>query len=893
MNKTPIFWRGLFALSVVVVFVYSMFPLTETDYYESLKQLVSNPDDSRITALIEGAKQKQKDDPFTYSSPSKALEAVANEAEQPVNLLEFLPKQVKDRQSLKNNGDVLNLARKNAAGAISLGIDLNGGAEFLLELKPSKNKDTSANFEKYRDNAIETLRKRLEKQGFYECDISPAGGNLISVRVPVVTEDSKASIEKLILRSAILEFRLVYPDQGQKLSDIREAYITAKDSMGGNLSLEDFYNRIYLPQHGDLAGYELLKSESIDQNGARSFEYELVAKKVEMYGDQIKDAGVGTRPLSHQLEIQLSFTNEGAQQFGQVTEANVGRRLAIVLDGQLYSAPNLNEPIWGGNASISGNFSQDEAKEVADALVSGSLPFEIEIQSRSDIDPTVGAETIRKSIWSGIIGTILVMIFMIIYYRVAGVVANISLLVNAVVMVGAIAALNVTLTLPGIAGIILTLGMAVDANVLIYERIREEINNGKSVANAVQIGFDRAFSAIFDSNLTTLFVALILFWQGSGTIKGFAITLAIGIFTTLFTAVFLTRILFDVILRIAGNRIKNLSMLAFLRDPRIDFIRIGRTMVIISIVAVVGSLGLMAYKGKDMLGIDFTGGTQLLVDYKPKTESAGNITPAEIEQYLRGKGYDAKASYKITTDREDNGVKLLEVIVRPQNDSSAKDEVSDEVANNIVAEMDTNFPDVEFTPHSKSTLGALIGEAFTWSAVKALVLAMIGMIIYMIIRFQFSYSIAANIALIHDAVVSMGIYVACGGQLTLQVVAGLLTLIGYSVNDTIVIFDRQRENLTLMGGKSYFDVVNTSVNQTLGRTILTSVSVALILIAQLLFGGEGIRDFVAVMLIGCLVGCYSSTFISPYITAHWHKRERDISEGYGNNNTAALPEEKA
>ncbi len=878
MNKNPILLRSLFAVFAVAVFVWSMFPLTEADFYDTFLELTQNPDDPQVVKLVENAKQKQAQDKYRYPYPSKAIEAAANEIVvdgAPMNLVRYIKPAIVKQQKLRTNSDAISLVRKNAAGAIRLGIDLNGGAEFMLKLNADEK--VQDNFEKFRDNAIETLRKRLESQNYYECDLSPAGGDLVSVRVPVVSEDEKSNLEKLILRSAKLEFRLTHPKSQEEAEAVRMAYEQWNGSKQ-TVSIEEFFRTVYLLQRPELANYDLLAEEDIDSNGSRRVTYELISRSVEMEGNEIKNADVRMSDYG-QREIVLEFTGEGAKQFGKVTTEHVGKRLAIVLDGQLYSAPNLREPILGGTAQITGTFSEDDAKSVANALVSGSLPFEITIVSRSDIEASVGSETIRKSIWSGIIGTILVMIFMLIYYRVAGLVANISLVVNALVMLGAVAAFDVTLTLPGIAGIVLTIGMAVDANVLIYERIREEIKQGKSISNAVSIGFNRAFSAIFDSNLTTLFTGLILFWQGSGAIKGFAITLAIGIFSTMFTAVFLTRILFDLILRIAGNRLKTLSMLEFCSDPKIDFVKLRKVGFGISIVAVISSLVLIGVKGKDMLGIDFTGGSQILVQYVPKSADTKQISSNEIEKYLNSLGYDAKASYKTTTDISKEDAKLLEIIVRSQGES-----VSDELGNTIIEKMDKAYPEVIFTKQSQSTLGALIGEAFTKSAIWAMIWAMIGMIVYLIIRFQFSYSIAANIALVHDVIVAMGIYLAFGGQLTLQVVASLLTLIGYSVNDTIVIFDRQRENLTLMQGKSYVQVVNTSLNQTLGRTILTSVSVVLILLAQLVLGGEGIRDFIAIMLIGCLVGCYSSIFISPMITAYWHRKERNISD------SAVLPQ---
>ncbi len=608
MNKNPILLRSLFAVFAVAVFVWSMFPLTEADFYDTFLELTQNPDDPQVVKLVENAKQKQAQDKYRYPYPSKAIEAAANEIVvdgAPMNLVRYIKPAIVKQQKLRTNSDAISLVRKNAAGAIRLGIDLNGGAEFMLKLNADEK--VQDNFEKFRDNAIETLRKRLESQNYYECDLSPAGGDLVSVRVPVVSEDEKSNLEKLILRSAKLEFRLTHPKSQEEAEAVRMAYEQWNGSKQ-TVSIEEFFRTVYLLQRPELANYDLLAEEDIDSNGSRRVTYELISRSVEMEGNEIKNADVRMSDYG-QREIVLEFTGEGAKQFGKVTTEHVGKRLAIVLDGQLYSAPNLREPILGGTAQITGTFSEDDAKSVANALVSGSLPFEITIVSRSDIEASVGSETIRKSIWSGIIGTILVMIFMLIYYRVAGLVANISLVVNALVMLGAVAAFDVTLTLPGIAGIVLTIGMAVDANVLIYERIREEIKQGKSISNAVSIGFNRAFSAIFDSNLTTLFTGLILFWQGSGAIKGFAITLAIGIFSTMFTAVFLTRILFDLILRIAGNRLKTLSMLEFCSDPKIDFVKLRKVGFGISIVAVISSLVLIGVKGKDMLGIDFTGGS--------------------------------------------------------------------------------------------------------------------------------------------------------------------------------------------------------------------------------------------------------------------------------------------
>ena len=868
MNKKPVLLRSLFALIVVGVFIASMFPFHEKDFYDTLKSLLADPSDPVVTEVIANAKAKQAADKVKYAYASQAVEAAcqeikvpgANGVKQSVDLIKYVKPVILKSQKLQNNGDLISLVRRNAAGSIHLGIDLNGGAEFLLKLEADES--VKDNFDKFRDNAVETIRRRLEGQNIFESEISPAGQDLISVRVPVTNKDQKAIIEKLILRSAKLEFRLVHPDNDREVAKF-EQYL----AQGGN---PDSYP-------DTPAECEFLVQEDRDSEGNLSYRWTLVENEVQMEGDQVEDADVRLNEFGLR-EISLKFKPDGAAQFGKVTTKWVHHRLAIVLDGKLYSAPNLKEPILGGQASISGNFSQDEAKSVADALVSGSLPFKITIASRSDIDATVGAQTVRQSLYSGIIGTILVMIFMIVYYRLSGFIANISLIFNALILLGAVAAFNVTLTLPGIAGIILTIGMAVDANVLIYERIREEQNSGKSLRNAVDIGFNRAFSAIFDSNLTTLFIGLILYWQGTGAIKGFAMTLAIGIFTTMFTAVFLTRLLFDLMLRIPFLKFERLKMMMFLPNPQFKFVEMKKFIIPLSGFMVIGSLLLFAIRGSDMLGIDFTGGTQLLVSYELKDKSKTPTPVSEIDAYLKSKGYDSKATYKTVTDEEfKEGKNMLEIVIRT---SGKHEKVTSEISDQLIRDLDSAYPDVKLEKLSENTLGALIGSAFLISSVTALILSMIGMIIYMVIRFQFSYSIAANIALVHDVIVSMGIYALFGGQLTLQVMASLLTLIGYSVNDTIVTFDRQRENLNLLqdGQHTYIGIVNLSINQTLARTILTSLSVLLILLCQLIFGGDGIRDFISVMFIGCIVGCYSSIFISPMITAYWHKPAANVRE---------------
>ncbi len=844
MNKKPIILRSAFALLVLGVFVFSMYPLQERNFYDTFKEICADPDNQEVVELIALAKEKKQKDPSMYDSV--ALESAA--LDKGVSLDKYVKPILIKSQKISNSRDVLSLIRKNSAGSIRRGIDLNGGAEFLLELIPDPaDKDKiNKDFNKYRDLAIETLRKRLTQKNIFEADISPAGGRYISMRVPIVTREEKGVIEKLIKMSAKLQFKLVHP------SNQAEAAKYMEDPKG------------YQPPEG----YEV-KVSSETRNGKTSRMVYIVERAAQMDGKEINDA-YPTMDQYGQREIILSFKPAGAARFGEITSNNVGRELAIILDGTLYSAPRINQAITGGNAQITGNFSREDAENISNALVSGSVPFSMTIQAQSDIDPTIGAETVRDGLYSGIAGMILVMVFMLVYYLRSGVIANISLFINAVLILGALAAFDVTLTLPGIAGIILTIGMAVDANVLIYERIREEVQSGKTILNSIDLGFDRAYSAIFDSNITTLFVAVILLWQGTGAIKGFAITLAIGVFTTLFTAVFLTRLLFDLMTRFTS--FKKMRMLSLGKTPNVDFLGLKNYALAFSFIMIIATFVVIGVRGKDCLGIDFTGGTQITYDFV-------QAIPAEqISAFLDTKGFENKVTYK--TGSAVDAKKQLEIVIREKSGRNKEQtaEAGTNLMENISRELNSQFPDARFKGESQSTLGALIGETFMKSALVSIVLSFAVMILYMTFRFQFSYSIAGNVVLLHDVIIGVGLYLMCGGQITMNVVAAALTIVGISINDTIVTFDRVRENLRLVRDKSYKDIINLSVNQTLARTILTASTILMVLFMQLIFGGAGIRDFVAVMLFGQVIGTYSSIFITNLIISYWHKPVRSVKE---------------
>ncbi len=851
MNKRPVILRIFIALVVIAIFAVSIPPLTPLDFYQTFKSLVKNPNDPVVNKVITNAEELETNQQLLSSVA--LLEAANNDG---VALKDYL----KDPRDINDNRDVISKVRKNAASSIRLGIDLNGGVEFIIKLIIDKDedgkvrKDADGNvitydseiFQRWRDLTIESLRKRLETQNIFESEISPIGQNMISLKAPIVSKDEKDQLRKIIQMSAKLRFRLVSEKNGELLSRYK--------SNPKNFTIP----------------YDVEKMTTVDVSKGKKpvVNTFFVERHPLMTGKNIISAYPYRNDLTNQLEISLSFNAAGAQRFGEITKAYVNRQLGIVLDGQLYCAPTINTPIPDGRAVITGRFSNDEAKNISDALTSGSLPVGVKIEAIFDTDPTLGKANVVNGINAGLIALGLVMLFMMAYYLRAGVVAVVALGVNIVLVLGALAAFNATLTLPGIAGIVLTIGMAVDANVLIFERIREELEKGKSLINSIDIGYSKAFITIVDANLTTFFTAIILYRFGSGAIKGFAVTLSIGILTSMFTALFLTRLIFDLMHRWLPAQ--KMHMLHFLDHPKIDFLGKRKITAIISISLIVLSFAAVIYRGPtNILGVDFTGGTVVILDYSKR------VPQEDVSKVLSDAGYNGRVTYKTSAlSKEDT--KKMEILLR---ESKTNKEGNKAVGTDIVKLLNSKYTDAKYKVSMETALGGLIGWEFSKSALIAMGLALLGIVIYISFRFEFAYAIASIIALMHDVIIATGILLLFDAEISLPVIAALLTIIGYSLNDTIVVFDRIREDLGLVKGKTYRQIINMSINQTLSRTILTSLTTLIVLLVLFFFGGIAVNDFVFVMLIGVIVGTYSSIFVASPIVAVWHKRVgREISD---------------
>ena len=571
-------------------------------------------------------------------------------------------------------------------------------------------------------------------------------------------------------------------------------------------------------------------------------------KEAVLTGDTLINAQVSfDQSRFNEPYVAIEFNAKGAGIFSEVTGANVGKRLAIVLDGKVHSAPRINERIPSGRASITGRFSVEEAGDLAIVLRAGTLPAPIYIEEERTIGPLLGRDSINSGIRASIIGVILVFVFMIFYYLFAGLIASFAMMLNFIIILGTLGWVHTTLTLPGIAGMILTVGMAVDANVLIYERMREEMATGKHMRSVISFGYDKAFSAILDSNITTLIAAALLFQFGTGPIKGFGVTLTIGLLASMFTGIFVTRIIFEIIS--SNKNFTKLQMLQLFPKTKIDFI--GKRWIAygLSIIILVIGLGAYVARGEKMYGIDFTGG--------------------QIQEYAFSKPVSAEEVRKAI---DSVGIKDA-AIQQFSNKNQVLIKTAQDEADKIQEAFSASFKDSPSEVMRIEKVGPSVGKHLKKNAVLALIWSLTGILIYVGIRFRnIVYASAGVIALFHDVFVGMGALALAGGEMDLNIIAALLTIAGYSINDTIVIYDRIRENLKLYRKASMTEIVNMSVNQTLGRTVITSVVTLLAVTSIFLFGGEVLKPFSFVLLAGMISGVYSTVYIASPLIISWQAR---------------------
>lgn len=866
----------------------------------------------------------------------------------------------------------------NIKGGIRKGLDISGGTSFTLEIDQSKI-DIKAIEERIRQNmpgittnqleaevaneiqalpqrALEIIRNRVDGLGIAEPVIFLQKGKSstkIIVQLPGIDDKKRQEAEDVLKSAAYLELRLVHEKNEQLLEKLfadscppppgylkvtatedRKFYvINLKDVPAGDRNAEFLakQKRFKAPPDADF----LLEKE--EKNGREEYVPCFVEKKVQLVGSGIRLARRERDPTFGQYGVSFQLAGEAKKKFATVTKKYArkgdvpGRRLAIVLDGTLVSAPEIRTPIPDGRGEITGRFSFEEASKLATVLQTGALDAPIMIGEKRVVDPTLGADSVSNGVLAGILGCVAIVVLMAGYYLFPGLLADMALILNVVLLpigmilvagflgvltpearAGAAIALPV-LTLPGIAGIALTIGMAVDANVLIFERMREELRTGKGFAAVVQAGFDKAFSAIFDSNITTIITAVILFVFGSGPVRGYAVTLTGGLIVSLYTSVFVTRMCFNLI----GTRTEKLSffrMLNAIKPTAIDFIRWWKPAVAMSVLIIAGSFALMAYNyRKDeskVLGVDFTGGSSVTMSFSKgkepdveavrKTLSAAGVPDAAI-QYQKSANASSPELLQIRVGKLGGGAPSPQAATNHPGSavSSAQLQQTNEVAqsatniapaaatqvagaappsieqdNVVVQALLRRFPDAGFKLLQQDYVGAQVSKDLGRNARTAMILALIGMVVYIALRFKFGFALGAVVATFHDGLVTLGLMHVFGFQITMTVLAAVLTIIGYSVNDTIVIFDRIREDLRLYRNKTFLEICNQAINETLSRTLLTNSLTFVSILFLLFLGGESLRDFSVAMFIGMISGTYSTVYIATPVVLLWYRRKR-------------------
>ena len=811
-----------------------------------------------------------------------------------------------------------------AQGKLRLGLDLKGGTSFTLGVDKEKLAEMliaedpaitntpglveTRIADRLKDadgRIIEVIRRRVDGMGVNEPVIQGGKDHRLTVQLPGIEQEKRLAARQSIQSAAFLEFRLVHP-QNDKLVD---SLLSTSACPEGYVKSEDGSGYRKAPNYAEVSsipGYQARFNSFHVPDTRYAFMLSIegrpyfVSRKAELTGESLTSASVDRDNMTGELSIDFRLNSKGSTTFRTLTRnykpngirnSNpVGRQLAIVLDGQLYSAPVINSEIPNGRGEITGRFSPVQAQQLANVLNAGALPAPLKILAETTVAPTVGQDAINKGLWAAGLGFALVALFMVVYYWYCGVVADVALALDFLLLPAAlVVAANVlgvfaadasmggggtvvlpVLTLPGIAGLVLTLGMAVDANVLIYERIREEFKANVTAGTAIKNGYGRAFTAIFDSNLTTIITGAILFTFGSGPVRGFAITLTAGVVISMFTALVVTRLMFDHTVNPDG--VKPFRMLQAFKQPSFDFVGIGKYTLTASAAIIVLSLGLFAFrlarKPASVLAVDLTGGTAITYGFKADAKPAEGDIRKALEQFDNGvvvqfqNSIDGKSdTVLVKTSYTDENVTAEAV---PNKDVPAK----------VHALLDAALPGAQFEQVGVDVVGSTVGPELRLSGTKAVCFSLVAILIYVAFRFRFGFGLGALVALAHDALISLGLYSLCGRQVSLIVITALLTIIGYSVNDTVVIFDRIREDMRREGKMTFKEVANASINRTLSRTFITSITTLFAVLALFAFGDGTVYDFALTMLFGVIAGTYSSIFVATPVMLWWYRGKR-------------------
>jgi SecD/SecF fusion protein len=820
-----IFWK--FVLTAVIIFwcVAEISPLKDRPFedYIVAQATAENAEFASIMARA-GARVDSK--------KSKTLFLALREmgAEEDIDYAVFFPQvNLRDVANQNKRNDILlKYILTSAQSNLRLGLDLKGGVGVTLKIAEDAPGSKFEQAEQLKD-AIEIMGSRLDGHGVAEPIIRPVGDDAIEIQIAGLSTKDNPEVLEDLKKPARLEFRSVH------------------ETLSPDTTPKSKYP----------VGYEVLTEENEDRKTGEVFERRMFVKLIpEATGEIVDDAYV-SQTQTGGFQINLEMTSEGADILAAVTGRMIGKPLAIVLDGKLYSAPTVNG-VLSSRAQITGTYSQREAIDLANVL-NNPLAVELRVDQMYEVQPTLAEGARASSINAAQWGAGLVVGFMLLYYFAGGVVAVISALVNIVIVLGVLASLGATLTLPGVAALVLTLGMGVDANILIFERIREELKSGKSIKNATAGAFDKVTSTIVDANVTTLITASILIWLGTGPVKGFGITLAIGICASIFCALVVTRFLVDFLVHRIGLK-KVLGMDIF-PSKKLDFFKFRKPAFIASWLIVLAGVVSVVVHHDNILGKDFTGGDEMTVAYDQRL-GADEIMQVVVDQDLG----DVTPIYQSLIGQDIEILKL---------------QTSFDEARPVLKQLQAAFPDANLIETGITQIGASVSKSIQWNALYSVLCALGGILLYVAFRFEVGYGVGAVVATIHDVLMTIGIFVICGelgifvsGQFTAPMLAAILMIVGYSINDTIVAFDRIREELELNPGTDLRSIINLALSRVFSRTLLTSITTLLAALSLYIFGAGVITDFSFIFIIGILTGTFSSIFIASPVFYWWHKGDR-------------------
>ena len=829
-------WKLVVSLALVGWAGIQLVPIKDEPFVQYIRTHASaKPAD--FAKVLDEAIARKKADSKTTPSEFVALKQIGKERR--LDLSQYFP-HIRLEETLRNvekrNDILLTELLRLSKGRLQLGLDLKGGVAFTLEAVENpgeKAGDVRERREKLQ-KAIEIIGARVNGLGVAEPIIRPLGENRIEIQLPGVSTKDNPDVVDHVKAPARLDFRMVHP--------------TAVPGPG-----------VEPPP-----GYEVKTLDWETRRGETGTEELFVKRIPEMTGEMISNSFA--RPdLYGKPEVILEFTSDGKKRFAEVTRviAEIGQRggplgrLAIVLDGKLYSAPTVKEEINSTSAQITGSFTDREAINLANVL-NNPLDVELRVMEQYEVGPSLAADAVLSARNAFIVSTALTIGFMLVFYTIGGVVAAIGMGVNVLVTLGVMSSIGATLTMPGIAGIVLTLAMSVDSNILIFERMREELKLGKSLGTALEAGFDKAWSAILDSNVTTLLVAVIMIVLGTGPVKGFGVTLTIGIFTTMFAAVVVSKLLLEGL--IFGGSTKRLPMFSVLQNTSYDFLSFTKGAVIVTVVVLVVGIGALAYKGRDIYGIDFAGGDMVTLNFAKKVE-LGALRQAASKAGIK----EVNFSYQqpLGTDRE-----VLR-ITTPFGQGT-----------NVVQKLQAELKDAKLEVAGETRIGASVGQEIQWNAGKSVLAALVLILFYVAFRFEIGYAVGAVIATVHDLVLTVGVFVLFDRQFNASMVAAILLIAGYSINDTIVVFDRIREELKVNPVGSLREVINRALNLTLSRTIITGGTTFLTAVTLIVTTSGDVNDIAFTLLIGVITGTFSSLFIATPVFYWWHKGDRKHVEAH-------------